>query len=112
VELVKAVVPNNDNDQYIILKIKDMEKMTGNTNSLTGAFCILERGDIASPFIYNKSTETPNPMYTHYFNQPVKLNKLQIQFLRSGGDTPDFGTSDHVLVFEISKMNQPRLPQY
>lgn len=111
VELVKAVVPNPDEDNYLILKIFGMDEINGNTTPLNGAFCTIERDSaFADPLIYKRENSDHNISYTHYMNQPSKLGKLKISFQRPDGSAPDFGVNNHYLVFEINTLNQPPLP--
>jgi hypothetical protein len=109
IELAKAVVPNPDSDNYLTIKIVGMDSIDGNTSYLDGAFCTIERtASAASPLVYQRYGDH-NKLYTHYFDQPIKLNKLQITFLRPNGTRPDFGLQTHFLAFDITTLNQPPL---
>ncbi len=111
IELIKAVVPNPDSDNYLTLKIFGSDKMRGNTSTLEGAFCTLERdAATASPIVYKRANSDHNIAYTHWYDQPQKLGQLKITFLRPDGTAPDFGSNGHYLTFEINTLNQPRLP--
>lgn len=85
IELIKAVVPNPDNDQYLILNITGLDAMHGNTSVLEGAFCTLERAaTTASPIVYQRGNSDNNILYTYYFNQPSKLGRLGFFNARNG----------------------------
>ena len=111
IELVKAIIPNPDGDNYVILKIDGKNNKEGNTNDLTGAFCTIERtiGD-NTQFVYKKNIMEQNPSYTYYYDHPAKLMDLAITLVRPDGTTPDYGVSNHFLVFEIHTETQQALP--
>lgn len=116
IELIKAIVPNdNVPTDYMILKIANIGSLQSNDNTLRGVFCTLERaaGTAAAvsgaPIVYQRSNSDHNIPYIHYFDQPVRLNQLQIQLLKSDG-TAATSELDNLLVFEINTLNQPKLP--
>ena len=108
IELIKAVIPNPDTDNYLIIKIVNLDTIHGNTTALEGALCTVERSvALSTPIVYQRD----NIQNIHYYDQPTKLSRLQIDILRPNGLAPDFGTANpHVLVFEINTLNQPPLP--
>lgn len=111
-ELVKAVVPNVDNDHYLVLKVDDMDNTLGTNSTNQDAFCTLERSSAASsPIVYIKNTDQHNMPYTYCMPEPRKLSKMRVRFFRPDGSAPDL-TTNYVLVFEIHTLNQPALPMW
>jgi hypothetical protein len=108
IELIEAYIPNPDDDNYIILRVNDYQIVKGNTNSIEGCFCILIKNS-DGVFSYNKTLQKNNPVYTKFFNQPQKVGRIKIDFVRPEGSVPSFGTSDHILVFEINATHQPQM---
>jgi hypothetical protein len=112
IELVKAVVPNVDNDHYLIVKIDGMDNTLGINNVNQGAFCTLERdGGSSNPVVYVKQTDHRNVPYTYCMPEPRKLGNMRIRFFRPNGNPPDL-TGNYLLVFEIHSLGQPEMPQW
>lgn len=113
IELIKAVVPNPDNDNYLVLKLKGFDNYKGNTSTLYDGFCILERtSESSTPLTYRRDGDYHNMAYTYCFPTPRKIGQIQVEFFRPNGSKPDFLTNPHLLVFEVHTLNQPALPRW
>lgn len=113
IELVKAVAPNPDNVNYLALKIVGMDNVQGNTSTLSDCFCTLERtATDSSPIVYQRNGDYHNMAYTYCFTGPSRLDRLHIKWYLPDGGAPDFGSGDHLLVFEVHAMNRPELPTW
>lgn len=112
IELVKAVVPNPSDDDYLVLQVTNVNVNNVSNSPLLGnALCTLERTSaVASPLVYKRNNSEHNIAYMTYLDQPIKLSKLKIKFRRPDDSTPDFGIDNHLLVFEINTLNQPVVP--
>lgn len=108
IELVKAIIPNPHNDDFVILLIHNNDNIKGNTANLDGAFCTIERstGD-NTYFIYKRHNNDHNSAYAYYYDQPQKLNNINVTLMRPDGSVPDYGIKNHFLAFEINTLNQP-----
>lgn len=111
IELVKAIIPNPDSDDYVIISLDIANDSVGNTTELSSAFCTVELnspGD--SKFIYKRGNCAHNIAYIKYFDSPKLIRNMKITFKRPNGSVPDYGILNHLLVFEINTLNQPKLP--
>lgn len=112
IELIKAVVPNPDSDNYLILKLTDADNYKGNTSALADCFCTLDRTAGAStPLVYHREGDYHNMAYTYCYPTPRKLGQFQVDWYRPDGSRPDF-VSNHLLVFEVHALGQPELPRW
>jgi len=112
IELVHAIVPNKGFD-YVILSLNGYKKMIGNSNQLESSFCTIGSTDPAhnNSLVHKRFGCIPDDIYTYYFPEPTRLNKLEIQLTNPDGTTPSYSTSDHhMLTFEIRTMLQQRKP--
>ncbi len=100
VELIKAIVENTNNYQYIILRIDNMPLMKSSNATMNYSFCTLECNDVAAAyFLYAKEGSEAHPQYTFTFSEPKKINDLRISLLDSTGAAIDNG--DVVLIFKF-----------
>ena len=117
IELVNAIIPHtidiNNNAlpfPYLILNVNNLKKVAGNTNDLESSFCIIGSSvQENNNYIHKRRGSVPDDVYTYYYREPTRINKLDIQLSAPAGTSPNFVAGDHpVLVFEIRTLTQHR----
>ena len=113
IELVNAIIPPTTNNAlqfpYLILNVNNLKKVTGNTNDLESSFCIIGSSVQENNYNHKRLGSVPDDVYTYYYREPTRINKLDIQLTAPDGTPPTFADGDHpVLVFEIRTLTQHR----
>lgn len=112
IELIKAVIPNPDSDNYVILTLDNISHngRIANTSALSSALCTVEqRNSSDTKFIYHRTGES-SAAHIIYLDQPIRLSSLKIKLRRPSGGVPSYGSANHFLAFEINTLNQPMVP--
>lgn len=101
-------VYNLQSSRYLVLRIRDLERVDSNHDSVQGSFCILPLDSTLNNFMRaNNCDEVDNEVYQKDFNPPKKtLDRLQIEFLNDQGNPYNFRGRDHVMTFEIVSLSR------
>ncbi len=93
---------------YIILKIKGLERLDSNNNSIHGAFCLIFHEHRTDMYVKHSLAIIDNEKFIKVFNPPLeRLETLEISFYDNNGYLYDFHGVEHLLIFNISSMSRP-----
>tara|TARA_R100001163_G_C5068190_1_gene208137 strand:+ start:4236 stop:5243 length:1008 start_codon:yes stop_codon:yes gene_type:complete len=94
--------------QYIILKIKGLERVDSNHDGIQDSFCVLGMDTTLNNFMRsNNCDDLDNEVYQKDFNPPLQeLDRLNIEFLNHNGEPYNFRGRDHCMVFEIVSLSR------
>lgn len=91
---------------YIILDIPEFHKLDGNKESIVDSFAIIIQNDKCQTIINNCNISTDKEI--KYYNPPnSRLVSFHVKFKRYSGELYDFNGQEHLLVFNITCLNQP-----
>ena len=91
---------------YIILDIPEFNKLDGNKESIIDSFAIILQNNKCQTIINNSNISTDKEI--KYYNPPEsRLISFHVVFKRYNGELYDFNGQDHLLVFNITCLNQP-----
>lgn len=94
--------------RYIIMRIKNLERVDSVSNHIQDSFCVLPLDTRVNNFMLSDNCdELDNEVYQKDFNPPLgKLDRLNFEFLDSNGNPYNFRGKNHVLVFEIVSLSR------
>lgn len=94
--------------RYVVLKIRNLERVNSNNSRIDGAFCVIGMDDSINNFVLNRGFDYfNNETYTKNFNPPLpEFSKLDIEILNCNGDPYEFNGRDHLLVFDILSLSR------
>lgn len=94
-------------EPYVILDIKELDRVDGYSTSLNDSFAILPLTSVHNKKNFIGHDEMGQSSEIKYFNPPLpRLQKLTIKFKTYDGNIVDFNGLDHYLDFEILTLNQ------
>jgi hypothetical protein len=95
IELVKAIISNPDNDDYVVIHLDDLNITRTSDLSLFGnAFCTVDNNNLS--FIYRRTFN--DPAYTAFLDQARKISRLKIKLFRPDGSLLNYGLNDEFLI--------------
>ena len=99
---------NLNPDRYIILRIRNWERVESNDEKRDGAFCIIGMENSANNFIFNRNCDLiNNETYTKFYNPPEpEINEVDIEILNSRGEPFEFNGHNHLLVFDVLSLTR------
>ena len=98
---------NLNPDQYIIIKIKDFDRIDSTNVHTDGAFLVIFLESANSAYRRKRSTDLDDESCNITFNPPMeKLERLEISVFDANGNPYDFNGHNHVLGFEINSMSR------
>ena len=105
---IGQIATNLNTGRYVVLKIRDMERIDSNNSKLDGSFCMIGMDDGINNFIFNRKFDfNNNESYTKHFNPPIpELDSFDIEILDCKGDPYEFNGRDHILVFSILSLSR------
>ena len=96
---------NLNGENYITMKIEDVERTEGSGNVFRGAFARLSVGDKAHGEVKQLKVSDFGSRCIEVFNPyRGRLNKLRISFYNHDGTLYDFNGVEHCLSFEIKTL--------
>lgn len=121
IELIYANVAIADGGElYTILRVNDYSRVRSSNPLAKNSFCLIHNQNPGADECYSvrRAGSTPDDTMIHYFPEPTKLNKLDIEFVSPMGDAfvfkgpnpngvnPPEVTVHYVLTFEIRTLNR------
>lgn len=94
--------------QYIILRVRELERIDSPHDPAQNAFCVLSLDTRANNFMLtNNCDDLDNEVYQKDFNPPLgKLDRLTIEITDCKGNPYNFRGNDHFLLFEIVSLSR------
>lgn len=94
--------------RYLTLKIRDMERCSGNTASLDGSFAVIPLETTGRNFTLTKDGDTlNNTSYTLYFPELRRIRKMEVSIYDPYGNIYEFNGHDHYMVFQVYSVTRP-----
>jgi hypothetical protein len=94
--------------RYLTVKIRELERCSGNTKALDGSFAIVPLETSGRNFTLTRDGDTlDNTSYTLYFPEPKRIRKLEISIYDPYGNHYDFNGHDHYMVFQLLSITRP-----
>jgi hypothetical protein len=133
IELISAMVPVNNAEIFMCLKVNNYSKIKSNNALLKDSFCLLYNenpslNDYCS--LTKRSAGKSDDHFTYYFPEPTKISTLDIEFVSPTGDAIIFAEMDnsnppkpavdanenpihtyYMLTFEIRMLNSAPKPE-
>ena len=121
IELIYANVPVVDGELYTILRLNNYSHVRSSNKHAKNSYCLIHNQNPGTDAYYSvrRAGSTPDDTMIHYFSEPTKLNKLDIEFVNPLGNAVWFtanGTEPavgapivpirYVLTFEIRTLNR------
>ena len=120
IELIYANVPVVDGELYTILRLNNYSRVRSSNKHAKNSYCLIHNQNPGTDEYYSvRRLGTPDDTMIHYFSEPTKLNKLDIEFLNplgnavwftEDGTEPELGAEivpvRYVLTFEIRTLNR------
>ena len=99
---------NLKTDKYIVLKIRNLERVDSVNSYADGCFCVIQLDSSVNNFQFAKNfDQIDNDVYEMRFSQPIpEINEMDIEFVNSGGRPYEFNGHDHLLTFQITSLSQ------
>lgn len=94
--------------KYIVLRIRNLERVDSNHTPVQDAFCILSVDTRFQNYqLCNNVDQLDNEVYQKDFNPPLgELDRLEIEFLDSNGKPVNFRGRNHFMTFEIVSLSR------
>lgn len=92
--------------KYIILKIRELQRINSNHDPAQDAFVIIPRDTRINNFnLGNNCDQIDNEVFKYYFESPIShFDRLTIEFLDEDGNPYNFRGHNHFLIFEITTL--------
>ena len=111
-EYISPYIFNPNVDKYIVLKIRGLDRIDSQGDSVQGAFATIPLDTKSNTFSLSKNCGViDNDRYVKYFQQPlVSFDSLDISIFDSFGNPYQFNGIDHCMTFEVHSLT--RTSQY
>jgi len=94
--------------RYIILRIRDLERVDSSLDSVQDCFCIIPFDVSLNRFTLSEAIFQYNAESLRYYFNPPKgeLDRLHIEFMTPDGYPYNFRGKDHYMVWEITSLSR------
>lgn len=106
-EIVSIYEPNLDTDVVVSMFLTDAERCESNNTNVRDAFALLPLNKIYGSTVL-KCDFVDNEDRIKYYPIPVTLAKLRVRFADWDGNPYDFNGYNHILIFKIISLRQPK----
>jgi hypothetical protein len=94
--------------RYIVLRIRDMERVDSRLDSVQDAFCVIPFDVSLNRFNLSEALFQFNAESLRYYFNPPKgeMDRLNIEFTTPDGNPYNFRGKDHYMVFEVTSLTR------